>query len=200
MKKTLLLSLLASSSVLLFGQTTPIPDPIFEQRLINLGIDTNGLNGNILNADAEAETELFLNFEDINDLTGIEAFINLTSLQCQSNNLTSIDLSANTQLTFINLGNNDLTSIDTSSNTALTSLSVWGNDLTSLDTSQLTELVFLNCNSNSDLNSLDISNNPLLESFTSDFTNLSSFNTTQNQNLIDLSVSCLLYTSPSPRD
>lgn len=186
MKKSLLLTLLATASVILYGQTTAVPDPIFEQRLIDLGIDTNGLNGNILNADAATVTELFLNFQDINDITGIEAFINLTSLQCQSNNLTSIDISANTQLTFINVGNNDLTSINTTANTALTTLSVWGNDLNSLEVSHLPDLVTISCGSNGNLTSLDITSNPLLESLRSTFTNISSIDITQNPNLIDL--------------
>lgn len=89
MKKIILSTLLITYSLIALSQTTPIPDPIFEQKLIDQGIDTNGLNGNILNSDAVGVTELFLNFSGINDLTGIEAFTALTSLQCQTNNLSA---------------------------------------------------------------------------------------------------------------
>ena len=43
-----------------FGQTTLIPDTNFEQALIDLGFDTNGLNGNILETNALAVTELYI--------------------------------------------------------------------------------------------------------------------------------------------
>ena len=54
-----------------------------------------------------------------------------------NNQLTSIDVSANTALTALNLSDNQLTSIDVSANTALTSLYLEGNpDLTCIQVNQ----------------------------------------------------------------
>jgi len=69
------------------AQITLIPDPKFEQFLINEGIDSDGvINGQILTSDALVVTKLDItseNLEDenlIQDVTGLEAFINLDSL------------------------------------------------------------------------------------------------------------------------
>ena len=43
------------------SQTTAIPDPFFEQALIDLGIDSEGeVNGQVLTSDIENITELIL--------------------------------------------------------------------------------------------------------------------------------------------
>ena len=63
------------------AQTIAIPDPNFEQALIDLGIDTNGLNGNILQSQAVAVNGLNVNGKNISSLQGIEGFVNITSLQ-----------------------------------------------------------------------------------------------------------------------
>ncbi|MEL7005098.1 MAG: hypothetical protein AAFN93_20515 [Bacteroidota bacterium] len=59
-----------------YGQTTSISDPNFEQDLVDQGIDSNGLTGNIVNSDAEAINTLNLLRTDITDLAGLEAFVN----------------------------------------------------------------------------------------------------------------------------
>ncbi|MBL0343324.1 MAG: leucine-rich repeat domain-containing protein [Bacteroidetes bacterium] len=46
----------------------------------------------------------------------------LTYLDCVGNQLTSLDVSANTALTSFNCSGNSITSIDVSANTALTTL------------------------------------------------------------------------------
>ena len=115
---------------------TTIPDVNFEQRLIDIGIDSEGgpTDGQILTADAEAQTSLLsLSSFSISDLTGIEAFINITHLDCSFNQLTSLDVSLNTALTGLNCYSNQLTSLDVSQNTALINLRCNSNQLISLD-------------------------------------------------------------------
>lgn len=77
----------------LFSQTTLVPDLAFENALIVAGIDTNGQNGNILNSDAAVPTFLSVSSNSISDLSGIEAFVNLQTLYCDNNSLTSLDIS-----------------------------------------------------------------------------------------------------------
>ena len=103
-----------------------IADPNFEQKLIDLGIDSNGLTGTILQYEAEGVTELYISHDweasesgKINDLSGIEGFVNLRYLNAFNNNLTSVDLSNNLELLDISLGDNKLTEIDISKNLKL---------------------------------------------------------------------------------
>src|SRR5574344_408570 len=58
---------------------------------------------------------------------------NLDTLNCGSNQLTSLDVSKNTSLTYLNCGSNQLTSLDVSKNTELSVLDCYGNRLTRRD-------------------------------------------------------------------
>ncbi|MBR5689014.1 MAG: leucine-rich repeat domain-containing protein, partial [Prevotella sp.] len=86
--------------------------------------------------------------EKIADLTGIEHFTALTSLDCSYNQLTALDVLQNTALTKLYCHYNQLTSLDVSKNTALRTLACGGNKLTSLDVSNNTALIELYCQSN----------------------------------------------------
>ena len=98
---------------------------------------------------------------EIRDLTGIEYFAAMMVLECFSNNIASLDLSANTALMELNCSYNQLTSLSVSENTALTVLDCSNNVLTSLDLSENTALTELDCSSNA-LTSLDLSENTAL--------------------------------------
>ena len=69
-----------------------IPDNNFLNALIELGIDTDG-DGQISNAEAEAVISLDVSEDSISDMTGIKEFVNLDTLICWGNHLTSLDLS-----------------------------------------------------------------------------------------------------------
>src|SRR6187549_941367 len=62
---------------------TLIPDPIFEQELIDQGYDTDGsVNGQVLTDDIDDVTDLNFNyFFALEDLTGIQDFSSLKNLQ-----------------------------------------------------------------------------------------------------------------------
>ena len=60
--------------------------------------------------------------QKIRSLKGIEYFTELTSLYCEMNELTSLDVSGNKKLEILACRGNDLTSLDVSENTALTKL------------------------------------------------------------------------------
>lgn len=105
-----------------------------------------------------AVTELDLSNKGLTDLGGIEYFTGLTDLNIYSNNLTSLDVSQNTNLTELDCSYNKLTELDVSQLTALTSLFCNGNELTELDVSGLTALTVLYCGQN-DLSKLDVSKN-----------------------------------------
>ena len=114
---------------------TYVPDDNFENYLEANGMgDGILLNDTILFQNVYQVTNLSVNNLNIADLTGIEDFTALTTLECYLNQLTSLDVSNNTALHQVHLTNcQQLTSLDMSSNTALTFLEYNGNVLASLD-------------------------------------------------------------------
>ena len=84
----------------------------------------------------------------IASLQGIEFFTALTDLQCQRNQLTSLDVSKNTALTNLAAFDNQLTSLNVNGCATLTGLSCSGNRLSSLTTFGCTSLTNLTCYSN----------------------------------------------------
>ncbi|MCV2485799.1 T9SS type A sorting domain-containing protein [Flavobacterium sp. SH_e] len=140
---------------------TLIPDANFEQKLINLGIDTDGLNGKVLTSNISTVKFLDLTKSNISDLTGIQDFVSLTDLYCGQNSLTTLNISKNTALTTLDCNNNKITSLDVSNNIALLNLSCYSNQLTSLDVKANTALTKLDSGSNQ-YTSLDVSSNTAL--------------------------------------
>ena len=80
-----------------FGQVTMIPDPNFEQLLIDLGYD-NVLDGSVNTSSIDTITYLNVSMDSISNLDGIEDFTSLTELRCDDNLITSLDLSSNYNL------------------------------------------------------------------------------------------------------
>lgn len=168
------------------AQTTTIPDTNFEQRLVNLGIDSDGLvNGQILNSDAAGVQVLDLTQSNILDMTGLSAFVSLEELEVDNNNLTQIDLTANILLEKLNVDNTQLTTLDLSNNTALVELSCTNNNLTSLSLSSNTNLEILSCSANQ-LTNLDVSNNLLLKDLYCQYNQLINLNVSNNTALVNL--------------
>ena len=97
-----------------------IPDVTLKDRLVsNPSINTNA-DTEIQVSEAIAYTGE-INVEDSNvaDLTGVEAFINLTSINFAYTAVTTADLSTNTALTYINCTQANLTSINVNGLTSL---------------------------------------------------------------------------------
>jgi Leucine-rich repeat (LRR) protein len=86
--------------------TTQILDAAFEDKLIALGIDKDGKNGIVLNSSIAAITSLDVSNSSIVNLSGIERFTALTTLNASGNLFTKIDLSKNTIINNLNVSNN----------------------------------------------------------------------------------------------
>ena len=112
-------------------------------------------------AELRAVTDIKYVSRSITSLKGIEYFTALITLNCNYNQLTSLDLSANTALTSLKCTSNELASLNVTKNTALTTLDCHGNQLSSLDITKNTALTVLDC-SNNQLSSLDLSANTAL--------------------------------------
>ncbi|AYN05663.1 LamG-like jellyroll fold domain-containing protein [Flavobacterium sp. 140616W15] len=162
-----------------------IPDQNFEQKLIDLGIDTDGLNGKISNSKLNTITYLDLSNSNITSLAGIQNFTALTYLDCNSNNLQSIDVSQNKLLTKLSLHDNKLTKLDVSANKELYNLTFSMNQISTIDLSQNTEIHSLAADRNK-LNTIDLSANPEIESLYCGNVNLTTLNVSNLPNLINL--------------
>jgi Leucine-rich repeat (LRR) protein len=110
-----------------------LPDNNFEQKLIDLGIDTDGLNGKITIADITSVATLDLSNRNISDLTGIENFTSLTDLDCSNNQLTTLNLNQNLLLETLNASSNQITTLDLSKNTNIKIIYIANNPLVSLN-------------------------------------------------------------------
>ena len=156
MKKiTLLLVIICLNSANVLAQLTSIPDPNFEQVLIDLGYDSGPIDGWVFTNNISSVTSLIVGNKGITDLTGIEDFSALTTLNCNNNELTSLDVSQNTLMEILSCTANSLTSLDVSGNLGLTALVCNNNNISNLVTNN--SLQYLNCKGNN-LTSLNLSN------------------------------------------
>lgn len=163
-----------------------IPDTNFKTALLsNLAINTNG-NSEIECVEAAAYTgTINVSFLTISDLTGIEYFTSITVLNCDNNQLTNIDVSANTQLTELNCSVNQLSSISLSTNTLLETVYTSYNPISTLDISANANLLYVICN-NSQLTNLDLSFNTNLLGLVCSSNQLTSIDISHNQNLTEI--------------
>ncbi len=201
MKRLLLVSSFSFLTSVLLAQNVNIPDAAFKAALVaDHTINTNmDMEIQVAEASAYAGT-IELASAGISNLTGIEAFTNVTLIDVGGNNLTTIDVSQNTQITRIDVGENNLTTIDLSSNTLLEIIDVANMNLGSLDVTSNTALTSMNASAaglntvnlgslpnlsvlnltDNNLNSVDLSGLPLLHTFVIEGNNLTSLDLTNN--------------------
>ena len=210
--KKLLLFFFTICTFSTFSQIVNIPDPEFKQALLNYSprIDTN-YDYQISIQEAQAITSLtitnhhreehggdpndpFGGFpfvqEGIYDFTGIEAFINLTYLDCSDNDLISLDVSALTQLTSLNCSSNinhmgfggGITTLTLPNSNTLTQINTSINYLSSLDLSNYTLLVDVNVASNN-ISNLILPNSSTLQKIDFTYNNLTTIDVSQNTGL-----------------
>lgn len=230
------------TSVLLFtffmgsAQIVNIPDANFKARLLaaspSIGIastetpDVNGLVSSYTTIDTNGDGVIqvsevlmikYLNVVDsnISNLQGINGFLNLETLSCSFNQISTLNVSNLTnlkrldcnvnQISNINVGglinlrwlncaNNQISLLDLSGLTSLINLECSNNQLTSLNLSGLTNLNWLNCYSNQ-LASIDVSSLTNLQWLNCDYNQLQSLNLSGLNNLKELSCNNNLLTS-----
>lgn len=192
------ITLLSTTAI---GQTTAIPDANFEQLLILMGADTGMPDGSVPTANISALTYLSVYGWSIGDLTGIEDFTSLITLNCSDITQGSLDLSQNTaletlicnntQLTSLNINQNVLldylelqfnpllSSINTNSNVLLTEFYCNNNQLFNIDVSQNVNLIKLNCSKNP-LTGLNVIQNVSLKELWCEYNQLITLDVTQN--------------------
>ncbi|ABG59126.1 conserved hypothetical protein; possible cell wall protein [Cytophaga hutchinsonii ATCC 33406] len=185
MKNLFLIFSLLFTHVFLQAQEVSIPDANFKAALIDLGIDANN-DTKIQVSEAEAVHYLNVSHKSIEDLTGIEYFINLDTLYIYENFiLSSIDVSKNVKLITLVLAYTQITAIDLSQNTKLKHLVCPYTPIDALDLSNCPALEFLSCH-NTHLTSLDLSMNANLEHLECGANQIESLDLSKNIHLKEL--------------
>ena len=100
-------------------------------------------------------------------------------MNCDNNQLTSLDVSKNTKLVKLICSKNALTSLNTSHNPLLKKLDIYNNKITSIDVSQNTELETLYIGRNP-IETLNVKNNVKLMELQSELNNLTSIDLSNN--------------------
>jgi hypothetical protein len=112
MKKLILFLSIALFHFTSSAQSTVVPDPIFEQYLINQGFDTGLPDGSIPTANLTTVYALQIQSLGINSLQGIEDMPNPVYINCDLNNLTTLELSNKPNLVSVFCSNNQSTSLN----------------------------------------------------------------------------------------
>lgn len=101
-------------------------------------------------------TTLSISSKNIRDLTGLLYFTNLTSLNCESNKITELDLSGLYLLEYLRCSYNALSELDLTGLSNIKNLYCHGNRISNLNLDGLTKVEWLWCNDNY-LTSIDLS-------------------------------------------
>lgn len=112
-------------------------------------------------------------------------FVNLITLNCHSNQITTLDVSANVNLVSLNCYINQLSNLDLSANVNLVNLYCYTNQLTNLNVSANVNLVNLYCHVNQ-LTNLDVSANIDLVNLVCHVNQITNLDVSNNVNLVDL--------------
>lgn len=221
MKTKLLLLALVLFSFAAHSQTA-IPDLNFENYLethdangnvvpigdsSSMGDGTDG-NGFVTTTKIIGVTQFIIPLKGITNLSGIQDFNSLQTLNCWGNPLGTLDLSSNlnlvnlicyscqlTDLILPNSGNllhiecfkNMLNEVNVSNNSSLTTLLCGENPLNSLNLQNNVALTTLDCH-NSGLTVLDLTNNTALLALRSEQNLLSSIDLTNNTSLLEINL------------
>lgn len=192
--------MIASARADVVINTTNFPDMNFRRYLLS---QSYGYDGVLTNAEIANVGSIYLLFEKVENLKGIEYFTSLTYLDCSGNKLSSLDVSNNTRLLTLYCDNNQLTTINVSGCSALNRFTCGHNQLNTLDLSKNTNLKYLDCSYNlfgfldvskntnlknlycrdNQLSSIDVSYNSMLEYFDCSGNQLTSLDLSYNNKL-----------------
>lgn len=148
----------------IFETSLPINEKNFPDDSFRNYIKTYKAGGrDVLTVEEQRKVETIeVEGKNISSLRGIEAFPNLTELDCGNNSIQKLDLRQNPKLKTLKCNKNQLTQLDLSKNPDIDYLNCSENQLKQLDVSHLKDLVMLNCSHN-DLEQLDVRNSKFLE-------------------------------------
>lgn len=163
--------------------STNFPDAIFRSYVTSKV--AGGSDGKLTSTEISKVTTINVNGLGVSNLQGIEFFTSLKRLGCANNNLTALDISANTKLTYLQCSQNQLTDLNVSKNTLLDTLICNHNKLSSIELKNMPNLVYCRVQNNL-LSAIDLSNNPKLTHLHCGWNNIKSLNIENNLELRQL--------------
>lgn len=164
--------------------STNFTDENFRNWILNpKNLNGFGSDGILTDDEIQNITEIDVKEQNISSLKGIEFFTSLERLTCTRNNLTSLDVSANTALTALYCSNNLLKELDVSNNPNLEFLYCASNFITDLNLQGTVKLRALNCERNR-LEQIDLSDNPELVSIYTRHNQLTQLDVSNNTKLV----------------
>jgi len=179
------------------SQYTTIPDPIFEQELIDQGIDTNPvIDHQVLTSVINNRTTLNIEVDNINNFEGLQDFTNLETLKITGYNPTPVlNLENNLLLKHILLYNfASILSLDLTNNILLETIDIDSNSLTNINISTCINLKELDL-SYCPITNIDLSNYPNLEKLGLYRLNLTSLDINNNLALKEIALLYIPFTS-----
>ncbi len=176
--------LLSGSNI--WAQMTAVPDPFFEQILINKGIDSGSIDGQVPTINLQGITDFNLGQSgDVSDLTGIENMKDLIDLRCSGHKIVDLDLSGNLKLETLSCSDNLIEKLNVTKNFRMKKIWCGGNELEGLDVTQNFDLIHLDAQGNN-LKSLNVIHNEFLENLFLSNNDLQELNVSNNTRLISL--------------
>jgi len=162
MKRTLYTLLFTICFGTAFAQNIAFSDANFKNALLSADSTNNiakNLQGNFFKIDANSDSEisvsealevswLDVSYGIIADMSGVENFISLKTLNCSRNNIVSLNLSTLSNLEYLDCNNNRLTSLHVQELLRLNSLICKNNQLDTLNVLGMQALQYLDCSSN----------------------------------------------------
>ncbi|MEM5565387.1 T9SS type A sorting domain-containing protein [Psychroserpens sp. AS72] len=189
-----------------YDYTINFPDNSLAFALSNYNISTSNPGVQIVEAMLETNT-IDIAYSNIQDLTGLEYFINATGINMANNSISAIDLSLFPKLKLLRAENNELSSLNIDVVPLLEELVISDNLISNIDltqniqikrfvarNNQITEIDFgsnplerIDVSSN-EISNIDVSNKINLNYLFANDTNISELDLTQNNSLIQLSI------------
>ena len=150
------------------------PDENFREYILSDDVDKNK-NGYLSKKEIKGLENINVSDKNIENLSGVEYFKNVTTIYCDYNKLSSIDISKNTALEKFVCRDNHLSSLSLGNNSQLKVLDVCNNNISSLNVGSNGGLIELWADGNS-LSSLNVSSNHNLQVLTIQDNNITSIN------------------------
>jgi Leucine-rich repeat (LRR) protein len=176
-------------SVNIYAQSLVFSDPHLKAALLtNSLVNTNG-DGEIQKSEALAFVgSLDLSSSSIYDMSGIEYFKGLNTLNCSNNKIKILDLSSNPNLVRLNCSNNKISLLNVTNCGDLLNVDCKNNNLSDIDLSSNFLLNILSCQDNN-LTDLDLMSNTILRQLDCSNNQISILNFSNNMNLFALNCS-----------
>jgi len=158
------------------------PDAVFCKYVSSFDKNRDGILSAI---EISAVSKIVVPAMGISSLQGLQYFNKITYLDCHLNNVSDLDVSANTELRMLWCSYNYIQKLNVGTNTKLTALWCGRNQLTDLDVSRNTTLTSLSCPYNN-LIKLDVTKLPTLTELSCSGNQLSELNISKNLQLNNL--------------